>query len=176
MQILETTRLQLRPCQNADLQQIYAMWTHPDVCRFLFDDRVISLDEACSFVDASLANFEQYQYGIWLGSIRNKDCLVGFAGLLHSENAPSLIYGIAPEYWGQGYATEAAIAILNYALQHLHLPKIRADVDESNVVSVRILQRLGMKQIGREVVNDRPLLYFEQSRENFREEVPHLES
>jgi [ribosomal protein S5]-alanine N-acetyltransferase len=162
-QVLETTRLQLRPCQQDDLQRIYLIWINSSVRRFLFDDRVISLDEARSFVESSSGDFERHQYGIWLGFVRDTDQLVGFAGLLHSEEAPNLIYGVVPEYWGQGYATEAAIAIIDYALKHLCLPKVSANVDEANAVSVRILQRLGMKQIGREIVHNSPLLYFERS-------------
>jgi RimJ/RimL family protein N-acetyltransferase len=160
--VLETTRLQLRPCQIEDVQLVHTLWTNDCVRYFLFDNRVISSDEARSHIEESLRNFEQHGYGLWLVFERNVDCLVGFAGFLRSEvGTPSLIYGVHPDRWGYGYATEAAKGVLSYALETLSLPKVRADVDEPNIASVRVLEKLGMRQTGREVVNGHPLLYFE---------------
>lgn len=167
--VLETTRLQLRPCQIEDIQLVHTLWTNDRIRFFLFDNRVISSDEAHSFVEDSLANFEQYGYGLWLVFERNIDRLIGFAGFLRSEDGtPSLIYGVHPDRWGYGYATEAASTVLSYALENLALPKVRADVDEPNIASVRVLEKLGMRQTGRAVVNGHPLLYFEKLRQDNR--------
>jgi RimJ/RimL family protein N-acetyltransferase len=163
--VLETTRLQLRPCQIEDIQLVHTLWTNDRIRYFLFDNRVISSDEARSHIEDSLANFEQYGYGLWLVFVRDIDRFVGFAGFLPSEEGtPSLIYGVHPDRWGYGYATEAASAVLSYALEKLALPKVRADVDEPNIASVRVLEKLGMRRTGREVVNGHPLLYFEKLR------------
>lgn len=133
--------------------------------RFLFDDRVISLDETRSFIESSLQNFERHGYGLWLVFARDDNRIVGFAGFLPSEDdAPNLIYGIQADSWGQGYATEAASAVLNYVFGDLALTRVRADVDEPNVVSVRVLEKLGMRCIGRGTNGGRSLLYFEESR------------
>ncbi|HBB30975.1 MAG TPA: GNAT family N-acetyltransferase [Cyanobacteria bacterium UBA8803] len=163
--VLETTRLQLRPCQIEDIQLLYTLWTNDRVRYFLFDNRVISVDEARSHVEDSLANFERHGYGVWLIFERSIDLVIGFAGFLPSEEGtPSLIYGVHPDRWGCGYATEAASAVLIYALEKLALPKVRADVDEPNIASVRVLEKSGMRRRGRAVVNGHPLLYFEKSR------------
>ena len=163
--VLETSRLQLRPCQIEDIQLVHALWTNDRVRYFLFDNRVISSDEARSHIEDSLASFEQYGYGIWLVFERSIERLVGFAGFLGSEEGtPSLIYGVHTERWGYGYATEAASTVLTYALEQLRIPKVRADVDEPNIASVRVLEKLGMRRTGREVVKGHPLLYFERSR------------
>lgn len=162
--VLETIRLQLRSCQIEDVQIVHMLWINDCIRYFLFDNRVISFDEAQSFVEDSLANFELYGYGIWLVFERGNDSLAGFAGFLRSqEGTPTLIYGIHPDHWGCGYATEAASAVLSYALENLALPKVRADVDEPNVASVRVLEKLGMRRIGDAVVNGHPLIYFERS-------------
>jgi RimJ/RimL family protein N-acetyltransferase len=162
--VLETTRLKLRPCQIEDIQLIHKLWTNDRIRYFLFDNRVISSDEAQSFIEGSVANFKQHGYGLWLVFEPEIDHLVGFAGFLPSEDeTPSLIYGVHPDRWGYGYATEAGSAVLNYALERLALPKVRADVDEPNIASVRVLEKLGMKRTSRAVVNGHPLLYFERS-------------
>lgn len=161
---LETSRLRLQPCHIDDLESIHALWTNDRVRRFLFDDRVISQDEARAFVEASLANFEGHGYGLWLVFVRDTNHLVGFVGFLRSdEEAPNLIYGIHPDSWGKGYATEAAGAVLRYALESLALSKVKADVDEPNLESVRVIEKLKMKRVHRAVVKGRPLLYFERS-------------
>lgn len=166
---LETTRLQLRPCRLEDVELIHALWADEGVRRFLFDEHVISPDEARSFVSESLANFERYGYGLWLVLARDAVGLIGFAGLLRSEgDTPNLIYGIHTDFWGEGYATEAARAVLSYAFEKLDLPKVKADVDEPNVASVRVLEKLGMKRVKRAVVKERLLLYFEQEAKGWR--------
>lgn len=159
---LETSRLRLQPCRREDIERTHSLWTEEHVRRFLFDDRVISHGEARSFIEASLANFERYGYGLWLILERDTSHLVGFAGLLRSEEeAPNLIYGIHPDFGGEGYATEAAGRVLRYALESLDLSKVKADVDEPNVESVRVLEKLNMKRVNRALVEGRPLLYFE---------------
>ena len=159
---LETSRLRLRPCRVEDLGRAHELWTEEGVRRFLFDGRAISTDEARSFVEASVASFGRHGYGLWLAFARDTERLVGFAGLLRSEDeAPNLVYGVHPDFWGEGYATEAACAVSSYAFGSLALPKVKADVDEANVESVRVLEKLGMKSVGRALVEGRPLLYFE---------------
>lgn len=149
-----------------DVPLVHALWTNEHVRYFLFDGRVISLDEARLFVEGSLTNFAQYGYGLWLVfPARDSYRLVGFAGFMRLEGeTPGLIYGVHPDFCGCGYATEAARAVLRYAFEELSLSQVKADVDEPNVASVRVLEKLGMRRTGRAVVEGRPLLYFERSR------------
>lgn len=148
-----------------DLPLVHALWTNEHVRHFLFDERLISLDEARSFVEDSLANFERHGYGLWLVfPARDSQRPVGFAGFLRSEEeTPALIYGVHPDFCGRGYATEAASAVLSYAFEELALSRVKADVDEPNAASVRVLEKLCMRRTGRALVNGRPLLYFERS-------------
>jgi len=106
------------------LDSLHELWTEADVRQFLFDDRCISRNEAQLFIEASAANFVQHNYGLWLFFEQQSDLLAGFAGLLHSpEGMPSLIFGTRPQFWGRGYATEAARAVLRYALDVLGLER-----------------------------------------------------
>jgi RimJ/RimL family protein N-acetyltransferase len=157
-----TERLSLHPCQMSDLDSVYELWIEAEIRRFLFDDRLISLEEARSFVEASLVSFAHYGYGIWLFFEHQSNQIAGFSGLLHSsQEAPSLIFGTRPQLWGRGYAKEATFSILQYVLGVLGLEKVIADVDEPNTASIRVLEGLGMSCIGRAIANDRPLLYYE---------------
>jgi [ribosomal protein S5]-alanine N-acetyltransferase len=162
MQSLRTERLSLTPCQISDLNALHSLWVEADIRRFLFDDRQISIEEARSFIEASLLSFTHHGYGIWLFAEHQSDRIAGFSGLLHvPKEAPSLIFGTCPQLWGHGYAKEATFSVLHYAFDSLKLEKIVADVDEPNVASIRVLEGLGMTQNRRAMVNKRPLIYYE---------------
>ena len=158
---LQSPRLHLAPLAEADLAEVHALWTLPDVRRFLFDDREVSIDETRGLLDASCARFGAGGAGLWLAREREGDRLAGFAGFLGGEDGPpSLVYGVHPERWGRGYATEAACAVLAHARGDLELPELVADVDEPNAASVRVLEKLGFRRVRRAVVSGRPLLYY----------------
>lgn len=159
---IETERLQLVPCCLEDLSEIHALWTNDKVKYFLFDNRTISPEESRAFVETSVDNFAKRGYGIWLIYGRVNENFIGFAGLLKSDGEmPRLLYGLHPDYWKHGYATEAAQGVVDYAFNVLGFVSVASDVDEPNADSVRILERLGMKQTNRAVVNGNPILYYE---------------
>lgn len=160
--LLYTKRLYLRPCHTNDLESLHELWIEAEMRRFLFDNRQISSEETQSFIDASEANFTEHGYGLWLFFAEQQELMAGFAGLLQSlQGLPSLIFGTRPQFWGRGYATEAAQAILHYAFNVLKLEKVIADVDEPNGASIRVLETLGMSRTGRAIIHERPLLYYE---------------
>jgi RimJ/RimL family protein N-acetyltransferase len=158
---LETPRLLLTPVAETDLAEVHALWVHPDVRRHLFDDTEISADEARALLDASRSRFDAGGPGLWLAREREGRSLAGFAGFLTGEDGrPSLVYGTHPTRWRQGYATEAARAVLTHARETLGLRELVADVDEPNAASVRVLEKLGLRRVRRAVVNERTLLYY----------------
>jgi RimJ/RimL family protein N-acetyltransferase len=161
--LLATEALDLRPCAVEDFEELYRLWTHPDVRRFLFDERVLTPEEAMRFVERSDASFREEGYGLWLFFQRGEEGIAGFAGLLRAADgaSPSLIFGTRPDLWGRGYAFQSASAVLAFAFETLGQQRVRADVDEPNAVSVRVLEKLGMKRSGRRTVSERPILDYE---------------
>lgn len=160
--MIETTRLKLVPCGAENLTEIHALWTNDEVKYFLFDNRTISLDESRSFVEASEENFQKHGWGIWLVRLRESGEAVGFAGFLAGDNAaPRLLYGLHPDYWRRGLAYEAAQAVFDYAVNDLKIQTIFSDVDEPNAASVKILEKLGMKQTHSAKINESVFLYYE---------------
>ena len=162
---IDAPRLCLRPCRDADVEDLRRLWTNAAVRLHLFDERTITLPEARSFVDASTANFERYGYGLWIVQEKDRGHTAGFAGFLHSRaGLPDLIYGIHPDLWGCGYATEAAGAVLRYAFDILELDRIVASVDEPNRRSIRVLEKLGIARTEARLVGGRHLLFYEKHR------------
>lgn len=143
--ILTTGRLVLRPVTAHDHAALLAHWTLPDVRRFLFDGAALSAGEVTDTIEDSARNFTAGGYGIWLIHEHDQAGLAGTAGLRPlEESGLEIFYSLAPGSWGRGYATEAARAVVEYALGPLGLPEVLAEVDEGNAASVAVIKRLGM--------------------------------
>ena len=151
--MLSTERLVLRPVTGDDHPALLAHWTHPDVRRFLFDGAPLSSAEVTETIEESIGDFAAHGYGIWLielgpgpgPGLSPGPGLVGTAGLRPlEESGLEIFYSLAPDAWGHGYATEAARAVVDFALGFLGLPEVLAEVDEGNVASVAVVKRIGM--------------------------------
>jgi [ribosomal protein S5]-alanine N-acetyltransferase len=151
--VLYTERLVLRPVTRDDHPALLAHWTLPDVRRFLFDGAPLSSAEVAETIEESIGDFAAHGYGIWLIELgagprpgpSPGPGLVGTAGLRPlEESGLEIFYSLAPAAWGNGYATEAARAVVEFALGPLGLPEVLAEVDEGNAASVAVVKRLGM--------------------------------
>ena len=151
--VLRTERLVLRPVTGDDHPALLAHWTQPDVRRFLFDGAPLSSAEVAETIEESKGDFAAHGYGIWLIELGSGPGsgpspgpgLVGTAGLRPlEESGLEIFYSLAPAAWGHGYATEAARAMVEFALDSLGLPEVLAEVDEGNAASVAVVKRLGM--------------------------------
>ena len=151
--MLCTERLVLRPVTEDDHPALLAHWTQPDVRRFLFDGAPLSSPEVAETIEESNGDFAAHGYGIWLIELGSGPGpgpspgpgLVGTAGLRPlEESGLEIFYSLAPAAWGHGYATEAARAVVEFALDSLGLPEVLAEVDEGNAASVAVVKRLGM--------------------------------
>jgi len=162
--MLHTTRLTLRPWTPDDIDELHAMWTRPEVRRYLWDDQTITRERA----DATVREFMAPQdegLGGWLLLDRASPALVGFAALIRREPGdPELMYGLAPEWWGRGLATEAARAVLAYAFSALDCARVTAATDVPNVASARVMERLGMRFTHRGTLNGLDTVFYEMRR------------
>ncbi|MFD9943352.1 GNAT family N-acetyltransferase [Nonomuraea sp. NPDC059023] len=140
--VLTTDRLELRPVAAADLADLLAHWTDPDVRRFLFDGEVLTAER----VAEAIADSERDSVcGLWLIRERATGVLAGTAGLRPLEDlGVEVTYSLSPPFWGYGYATEAARAVVEHALGPAGLPEVLAEVDEGNTASIAVVERLGM--------------------------------
>jgi RimJ/RimL family protein N-acetyltransferase len=144
---IRTERLRLRPACRADAPALHALWTEPQVRRFLWDDVAIPPERAAEVVEDSATTFAERGLGQWLVFEGSTDELAGFAGLrvLEATGDVELLYGLYPRCWGRGLATEASRALLRYGFEELGLARIVAGADEPNLASLRVIERLGMR-------------------------------
>lgn len=141
---LTTARLALRPVEPADAPALTALFGTPYVRRYLFDDQAMGEAWVAARIGESAAMFRERGFGLWLFG-RPGEAALGFAGFILHEGEPTLMYGQGEDAAGQGFAREAAEAVLRHAAVH-GLGPVRATVDEANVRSRRLLEALGFSQ------------------------------
>ena len=143
--VLRTERLLLSPVRPADHGELLAHWTAPDVRRFLFDGAVMTPQEVTDTIEDSEHTFAASGHGLWTVREHGREPLTGTAGLRPLDDLGlEIVYSLAPHAWGHGYATEAARAVVEHALNTLGLPEVFAEVDEGNTASTVVIERLGM--------------------------------
>lgn len=148
MQVLETDRLSLRRLTLDDAPFILRLVNEPSWLRFIGDKGVRDLDDARGYLlSGPLDMYARLGFGLFMVELKDGGQPVGMCGLIKRDTLPDVDIGYAfiPEYWGRGYAIEAAKAVLSYG-HHTHgLQRIVAITSPDNDSSVRVLEKLGMK-------------------------------
>ena len=163
---LLTTRLRLLPWTHGDIDPLRQLWVQPDVRRFLWDDIVITRERASEVVEGAIVS----QAGAWRIELREQPgVLTGFVAFfpMPERAGCELLYGLAVEYWGQGFATEASRAALAYAFSCGLFDQVWARTDLGNTASARVMERLGMTFEGEIRIGELPALSYSLSREVF---------
>lgn len=152
--LLHTSRLTLRPAVSQDLMRLHALWSQPEVRRFLFDDQNVSLELAESVLDSSI-ECSAAGYGLWLVHGQEHDELplgcVGLVPTMTAEYEPALagllevLAAFEVSHWHKGYAREALSAVLEHAFRMLDLQMVAAANDVPNIASERMLTALGFQ-------------------------------
>jgi RimJ/RimL family protein N-acetyltransferase len=146
---LYTDRLVLRPWTENDTDALHRLWTDADVRRYLFDDMMTELHQTADLVRSSIEASSRTGLGFWGISLHSNAPLLGFCGFRHSEDIQGfeLMYGLLPQCWGQGLATEACLGALSYFWTATSHRQVYARTDSPNQRSVALIQRLGMQQM-----------------------------
>ena len=146
--ILETTRLRLRPLETSDLDALCAIAADPQVMAHVGDGVPLSRAATALWINNAAASLKISEVGSRAVVLRDSDVLIGWVGLIPTPhpNRLELIYGFARAYWGRGYATEAARALLAACTPDA----VDATIDPANLASWRILEKLGFIVVGEE--------------------------
>lgn len=150
---LTTQRLLLREFAEADWPAVLAYQSNPLYLRY-YEWTGRTEADARAFVGMFLERQREqprtkFQLAVVL---RETGQLIGNCGIRKaSAESPEadIGYELAPEYWGQGYATEAALAIVAFGFGELKLHRLWSWCVADNVGSARVLEKLGMRLEGR---------------------------
>ncbi len=163
------TRVWIRRVRRDDFEWLHDLWRAREVRRYLFDDVEISVDDASDMFDQGMAHAALWGGGFWAILELGGGPAIGFVGLWRKTNdeAPELIFGLAPTHWGRGYASEAARRVIHFAFNELRADRLRASTDPPNSASRRLLERLGMRLVPPVEHSAPSLLNFEITREEW---------
>ena len=145
---IETSRLMLRWLELSDAEFIYQLVNDPQWLRFIGDKQVADLNGARRYIeDGPRAMYRQFGFGLNRVALKDNNTAIGICGLLQRESLPQADLGFAflPEYRDQGYAREAADAILQHAYLILCQTQVAAIVSPDNLSSIKLLDKLGFR-------------------------------
>lgn len=161
---IETKHLKLRTMRTGDLEDLTSIWG---------SERVMKYSGGPSTKDQINRSIEYYQrlqseigYSTYTVLLKESSRIIGVCGFNPSnkENEVELIYHFKPNYWGKGYATEAAFAcITDLKERKPNIKKIVSSVDQNNLASAKVLFKIGMIAKGTKWFDDtqQEELYFE---------------
>jgi ribosomal-protein-alanine N-acetyltransferase len=144
---LETQRLRLKSLQTADAESLARLWTDPEVTKFMGGPRNFEVVRQTLVEDAQVD--PPPEFDLWPVIEKATGRIIGHCGLLDKEvegvTEIELVYVFAKSAWGQGYATEMAAAVKDYALGQLGLERIISLIDPENAASERVAEKVGLR-------------------------------
>lgn len=146
--LLQTKRLIIREFSIDDLDGLSALLGNKEVMHFSLAGP-LSREQAKDYLEKRiLGYYAQFGFGLWAVVLSEEQRLIGYAGLMSQsidgEELIELGYRLDPRYWGKGLASEAALAISQYAFDRLQLDQIISIIDPKNTRSVGVASRIGM--------------------------------
>jgi ribosomal-protein-alanine N-acetyltransferase len=147
--IMETERLTLRHLEPSDLDPLYRLYRDPEIRRY-FPDGTLTRDETKREIEWFRNGHPTHpDLGLWATVERRTAALIGRCGLLpwniDGEPEVELAFLISKSRWRQGFATEAALAIVDHARSQLGLGRLICLITPGNEGSVKVAGRVGMK-------------------------------
>ncbi len=148
MTVIETERLLLRRLSDDDAEFIVELLNQPSFLRYIGDKEVRNTADAVRYIQGGpIASYERFGFGLYLVEVKETGVSIGICGLLKRDSLPDIDIGFAflPAFWSQGFASEAASAVMTYGREVLGLKRIVAITSLDNDASIRLLQKIGLR-------------------------------
>jgi RimJ/RimL family protein N-acetyltransferase len=155
MFLLETPRLILRDLLPQDAAPMHLLRSDPVVTRYCDYIASETPEQAETWVrDTMVHNAAEPRLSYNLAIVRRSDgCIMGWIGI-GQANDPALGelsfgYAMRPDFWGQGYMTEALTALLGCAFRQWGAQSVQGECDAANPASARVMEKAGLRFIKR---------------------------
>ena len=149
--ILESNCIRLRGIREDDIDDLFTLFSKPDVMRYWSRGPMTDRQEAVDYTKTILEGFIKRDLLNWVIADLATDRLIGTTSLyeINTQHARAGIgYAIMPDYWGRGLASEAATLAVSYGFLELGLHRLEADTEPNNWRSNKLLERLGFQREG----------------------------
>lgn len=139
---LTTNRLVIREFNMYDLDVFASLCADPLAMRYMGDGTTLSRDKVEEWIRLCERNYATKGYGMFAVTLSNGE-FIGFCGL--GVVPVELIFAYVPSAWGNGYATEAARAVLAFGFDGIGLEVVYTTIDQANLASLRVVTKLGFR-------------------------------
>jgi len=146
---LITKSLILRPLQEKDADALYRIYQIEGVLQYFPNPVPPLIEKVERFIQNQLVHWEKHGYGNWGVVPEGEAEIIGWAGLqfLPELNETEVGFLLNRPFWGRGYATEAAMASLQFGFNRIQLDHIIALVHPENLASQRVISKCGMSYV-----------------------------
>jgi len=166
--VIETERLILRLPAIEDAAGLLDAFADPEAMRYIDDGSTTDLLGSEQAVRRWLERWDAWEIGMFVLERRDDSRVLGRAGFLRWDpgtweiggTETELGWGLAREHWGHGYATEAALALRDWALDARGLTRLISLIQEGNLRSVRVAEKLGERYERDVEVRGKPTLLY----------------
>lgn len=148
MKILETERLILRTLNGDDAEFYLQLVTQPAWLRFIGDRGIRTVEAArAAILSGPVVAQQRDGFSFYMTELKEGGLPVGICGLIKRETLDDVDIGYAflPEFWGKGYAYEAASAVLKHANATCGLQRVVAITSPDNYASIKLLEKMGLR-------------------------------
>ncbi len=145
--VIQTARLELREMREDDAAFIAVLLNQPSFIRFIGDRGVRTEADARRYIrDGPVSSYRVHGFGLYLVELTETQAPIGICGLLQRNELddPDIGFAVAEPYQGNGYAYEAAAAVIVHSRNQPGIDRIGAITLADNAASIRLLQKLGM--------------------------------
>jgi [ribosomal protein S5]-alanine N-acetyltransferase len=149
--ILETERLVLRAMTPEDADDMFRIYSDPEVMRYWGMEPFTSIDHVLQRVARSAEMFREQTGVRWAITRKGEGQVIGTCGhrrIIKEHHRSEIGYELARDAWGKGIMPEAVDAILRFGFERIGLHSVEALIDPANVGSRRVLEKLGFVQEG----------------------------
>ncbi len=145
---LDTPRLCLRLMQSSDLDDLLKIFGDTKVMAS-FGGAIFKREQMERWMQRNIEHQNLHGYGLFSVILKSEGLLIGDCGLenmkVDGDQATELGYDFRSDHWNQGFATEAATAVRDYALDVLRLPRLISLIRVGNAASKRVSEKIGMR-------------------------------
>ena len=161
---LETERLVLRHLVMDDLDELFALYQDPEIRKY-FPEGVLNYQDTKEELEWHMHRHPRHpELGLWATIHKETGKFIGRCGLcpmdIEGKEEIEVAYMLDSQYWGQGLATEAARAILQYGFETVGLSRLISVINPTNIASARVAEKMGMRLELNGDVNGEPTLLY----------------
>ena len=156
--ILETDRLLLREYVEEDAEAFFKLNSDPEVLRFVPDKALLNVEQARQIlIDHPIADYRKYGFGRGACILKSTGEQIGGLKYLEELGEVDVAFRLMRAHWGQGLATEAALASVRFGFDKLRLKSAAGRIRRvrtiiglvmpENIASVRVLEKTGLRYV-----------------------------